>query len=267
MSSKSQIDHHKESRGGFNRDASNLYRLDKQAVAEFIVKLGLIKTSDALILDAGTSSQAVSKALLRDTSIKHLSVLTHNYGVFSTIVTAEARLVQERDHEILITGGAYDGNYNALYGTFTQTAYQNFYPTVVVLAISGLVAGKGTRKGRVHCHAVVETSIKELLFSKPTERRIIIADHSKIGRPDSHTFGDLDHLTSEVQRETHLVTTKPLDNRQNYSDTIKELKHDTPLVVHEIEVDNKTNKAICKSTSNSWSGERESRLDLVPWTD
>jgi DeoR/GlpR family transcriptional regulator of sugar metabolism len=261
MSSKSQMNHHEESRGGFNRDASNLCRPDKQAVAEFIVKLGLIKTSDALILDAGTSAQAVSKALLRDHSIKHLSVLTHNYGVFSTIVTAETRLVQERDHEILITGGCYDGNYNALYGTFTQTAYQNFYPTVVVLAISGLVAGKGTRKGRVYCHAVVETGIKELLFGKPTERRIIIADHSKIGRPDSHTFGDLDHLTGE----THLVTTKARETRQNYFDTIMELKSLSPLVVHEIEIG--TDKAICRSTGNSWTGEPETELDLAQLTD
>lgn len=236
------------SREGFNQDALKQCPLDKRAVAEFIVRLKLIGTSDALILDAGTSAQAVARALLRDPRIKHLSVLTHNYGVFRTILEADSQPVQEHDHEILITGGCYDGNYNALYGTFTQTAYQNFHPTVVVLAISGLVAGKGTRKGRVYCHAVVETSIKELLFGKPTERRIIIADHTKIGRPDSHTFGALDQLASGVQSETHLVTTKLHDSRKSYVETIDELKSLPWLVVHEIEIDN--NKATCTSTRN-----------------
>jgi DeoR/GlpR family transcriptional regulator of sugar metabolism len=222
--------------------------LHKRAVAQAVLKLKLIRNNDAVILDAGSSVSFLAGEIFsghQDPPLRDLSILTHNLPVF--MGEQGKTSVQERQYEMLITGGCYDKTYDALYGKITESSYETFHPTVVVLAISGLVAGRATEPGGVFCHAAVETSIKELLFRKRTDRRIIVADCTKVARMDSHRFGELSELLTGARRVC-VVTTRPDPTQEDligaYGETMDQLRAVATLLVYEVEIDPKAERVI-----------------------
>jgi DeoR/GlpR family transcriptional regulator of sugar metabolism len=229
--------------------------LHKRAVAQAVLKLGLIRDKDAVILDAGSSTRYLADELFTSNSklsLHDLSVLTHNLPVFMNVLR-KSNSAQHRLYEMLITGGCYDKTYDALYGKITESSYETFYPTVVVLAISGIVSGEATKPGGVFCHAAVETSIKELLFRKRTERRIIIADYTKVGRMDSHCFGYQSELLTGA-RQVCIVTTKCSNDSNNYiayKETIDALQNIKNFFVYEVAVDESTKRVVRVTSRNT----------------
>lgn len=214
--------------GGYYDQHFKLNESLKKAVADIVVKNKLVKDGDAIVLDAGSSATYVAEAIF-SAELKNLSILTHNMDVFQKYFL---KTFEGTKHQLLLTGGLFDKSYNALYGTLTEKAYEIFHPNVVILAVSGLTASTNPASySGVYCHAVVETRIKELLFSWPAERRIIIADYSKIGKVDSHMFGDFSKMKSQLGPlgRGYVVTTKPPKNASGeeikvFKDTMTTLK-------------------------------------------
>jgi DeoR/GlpR family transcriptional regulator of sugar metabolism len=214
--------------GGYYDQHFKLNEVFKQLVAAAVVKEKLVKDGDAVVLDAGSSATYVAEVIF-STELKNLSILTHNMDVFQKYFS---KTFEGARHQLLLTGGLFDESYNALYGTLTEKAYEVFHPNVVILAVSGLTASTNPASySGVYCHAVVETRIKELLFSWPAERRIIIADYSKIGKVDSHMFGDFSKMKSKLEPlgRGYVVTTKPPKNAKSeeikvFRDTIATLR-------------------------------------------
>ena len=180
--------------------------VDKKLVAETLLSRNLIRSGDPVVIDAGTSATIVAEAIFKSDKLRNLSILTHNIEAFQLFYK-----VHKGGHEVLLTGGGFDSSYNALYGKVAENAYEGFNARVVIIAISGLTAFKGLeRQSGVYCHAVVETRIKEILFKLPAERRIVVADYSKIARVDSHLFGTMAEFKSNVwPGGDYLITTRP----------------------------------------------------------
>lgn len=221
---------------GYYAHHFKLKELSKKAVANAIVRENLITNADSIVLDAGSSATFVAEAIF-SSELKNLSILTHNMNVFQKYFTEH---IMGAGHQLLLTGGGFDPSYNALYGIMTEKAYEVFHPNIVILAVSGLTASSNLASySGVYCHAVVEIRIKELLFSLPAERRIIIADYSKIGRVDSHMFGDFSKIQSQLGPlgKGYVVTTKPpkgVPSEKVFEETITRLKK---LNIEVIEVD------------------------------
>ncbi len=197
----------------------------KSAVAKLVVEKYL-RNGDSLILDAGSSSYLVAQEIARRSRTKpdaaHFTVMTHNYRAFETLVAEES---SNTHVNTLLAGGRYDRDLNALFGSQTAMAYENFYPRVVIIAASGLVADIG-----LFCHGnTEELQVKELIFRKATRDRIILADHTKIGTLDALCFG----RTVSLRANAHsciLVTddppnTAPLEVRDNFNRQIESLRN------------------------------------------
>ena len=217
---------------------------DKVAVAQALLKLNLIRSKDAVILDAGSAVTCVADAIFTPgMNVDDLSILTHNYQVFKSVLEIGAGSDILARHEILATGGCYDKVYNGFYGKITESSYATFHPTVVVIGISGLLAGNDTQPGGIYCHAAIETNIKELLSRMRTDRRIIVSDYSKIGRSDSHSFGGLDELLTNAH-QVCLVTTRPPEGEdaRKYQETLEKLRDLLELWVYEVELNRTAGK-------------------------
>ena len=212
MKSNEKVDELKDDSGYFKQ---HQHTLENEKIKVASETLKLLKNSNSIVLDAGTSAMYVAEAIF-SSKLKSLSILTHNIQVFLRYFD---KPMHTTNHQLLLTGGCFDPEYNALYGFLTERAYEEFHPNVVILAISGLTASLNPSiPSGVYCHSVVETRVKEFLFALPVERRIIIADSSKIGKVDSHMFGDFSKIGSNLGRlgKAFVVTNKPVtvDNEE-----------------------------------------------------
>lgn len=176
----------------------------KLAVAKFIVE-NFLHEGDSILLDAGTSlypiAQEIAIKAQQEPEITHFTIITHNYKAFQILVDQVPR---EAMVNIVLAGGRYDRDLNALFGPQTIMAYDNFFPRVVLIGISGMVADHG-----LFCHGnTEELAVKEVIFRKGARDRIIVADHTKLGVPDALCFGASQQLRASVEN-CIVVTDEP----------------------------------------------------------
>jgi DeoR/GlpR family transcriptional regulator of sugar metabolism len=210
-------------------------RQAKLAVANFIVK-SYFKEGDSILLDAGSSLWPVAQVIVhrgqQHPYETHYTIMTHNYEAFQILVKGPIRA----NLNIILAGGRYDQDLNALFGVQTASNYEIFYPRVVVIGVSGFVSDVG-----LFCHGnTEELQVKELIFKKTCTRRIIVADHTKLGLPDSFTFGRSVDLKAGAG-ECVVVTSKPgsVDGkvvRDRYRTEIEKLRKNYQITVEEVDV-------------------------------
>jgi DeoR/GlpR family transcriptional regulator of sugar metabolism len=176
----------------------------KLAVARCIVETYL-NEGDSILLDAGSSLYPIAEIIAQkaqtESGRSHFTIMTHNYKAFEVLVKGVPR---EANLNIVLAGGRYDQDLNALFGNQTVNAYGDFFPRVVLLGISGFVAEIG-----LFCHGnTEELAVKEAIFGKRARDRIIVADHTKIGLLDGFRFGESQGLLAKVDR-CIVVTDQP----------------------------------------------------------
>jgi DeoR/GlpR family transcriptional regulator of sugar metabolism len=207
----------------------------KRLVAQYIVK-EFLNEGDSILLDAGTSLYPIAECIVQmaeeEPEHTHFTIMTHNYRAFEILVKAPRRA----NLNIILAGGRYDQDLAALFGVQTTSNYVTFFPRAVVIGISGFVADIG-----LFCHGnTEEIQLKEDIFSKACLRRIIVADHTKLGVMDSFRFGKATEMRAGVE-ECIVVTDKPdrgADRRirERYRDQIEKLRDLYKVDVREIEV-------------------------------
>jgi DeoR/GlpR family transcriptional regulator of sugar metabolism len=200
---------HKETKepgtaGTYFETREQLQMVAKRSVAKKIVTK-LLHEGDSILLDAGTSSYPIALEIAekaqQDPGHTHYTIMTHNYMAFDIVVKQVPR---EAMCNILLTGGRYDVDLNALFGLQTIKSYEGFHPKVVLLAVSALEADTG-----LYCHGNTEEfPVKEIIFGKRAIDRIIVADHTKLGMPDALCFGQTSKLRANVEN-CILVTDEP----------------------------------------------------------
>lgn len=181
------------------------HREVKAEVARCIVE-NYLNESDSILLDAGSSLYPIAQIIAKEARSKpgrtHFTIMTHNYKAFEELVKGVPR---EANLNIILAGGRYDQDLNAMFGKQTVDAYNDFFPRVVLIGISGFVAEIG-----LFCNGnTEELAVKEAIFGKRARDRIIVADHTKIGLLDGFKFGDAQHLLAKVDR-CIVVTDQPL---------------------------------------------------------
>ncbi|MBN2286940.1 MAG: DeoR/GlpR transcriptional regulator [Tissierellales bacterium] len=171
--------------------------LRKQAklkIAKKIVK-DFLHEGDSILIDAGTSLYPIAQEIVNqakeNTERTHFTIITHNYSAFQTLVEDVPR---DANLNIVLSGGRYDRDLNALFGPQTIMAYEYFFPKVVLIGISGMVADIG-----LFCHGnTEELAVKEVIFNKGARDRIIVADYTKLGIPDALRFGEAQNFKANV---------------------------------------------------------------------
>jgi DeoR/GlpR family transcriptional regulator of sugar metabolism len=204
-------------RGEYIRTKIRGQHAAKQAIAVHIA-MEYVRDFDAVLLDAGSTAELVAEEMFANR--RFLSVLTNNMGAYASYTRARAAAGAERGppaeddseahsllrgNELLITGGRYVDTYEALLGDGTINSIKPFTPNITIIGISGLRWGEG-----VFCHGAEEAAVKNLLWTKPTDTRLIATDWTKIGRRDAHTFGKADQLGVNAKQAV-VVTCNPPD--------------------------------------------------------
>jgi DeoR/GlpR family transcriptional regulator of sugar metabolism len=184
------------------RDQEHQYA--KEAVAKCIVD-NYLTEGDSILLDAGSSlypiAQMIAKKAQSEPGRTHFTIMTHNYKAFEVLVKEVPR---EANLNIVLAGGRYDQDLNALFGNQTVNAYADFFPRIVLLGISAFKAEIG-----LFCHGnTEELAVKKAIFEKQARDRIIVADYTKIGQVDGFRYGESQGLLSKVNR-CILVTDQP----------------------------------------------------------
>ena len=210
--------HEKRESSFFNQRDTEKKRA-KCAIAHYVVHK-LLRKGDSILLDAGTSLYPVANWIVQEAvkasreqdpnerKFKHYTIMTHNYQAFRILVDSIPR---EANFNIVLAGGRYDQDLNALFGPQTIMSYENFFPRVVLIGASGIVADQG-----LFCHGnTEEPAVKDVIFKKSAMRRILITDYEKLGRPDALRFGESQDLREGVE-SCLLVTDQPaVENEGN----------------------------------------------------
>lgn len=195
------------------RARDNEHREEKRAVAKYIVE-NFLYEGDSILLDAGSSLYPIAQIMAQKAQSipgrTHYTVMTHNYKAFEELV----KVPREANLNIVLAGGRYDQDLNALFGNQTVNAYNDFFPRVVLIGISGFVADIG-----LFCHGnTEELAVKEAIFGKRARDRIIVADYTKIGLLDGFRFGASQSLLAKVERcivvSNHPPSTSSLNQRE-----------------------------------------------------
>jgi DeoR/GlpR family transcriptional regulator of sugar metabolism len=177
-------------------------RAAKNAVAKCIVE-EYLKEGDSILLDAGSSLYPIAEMIAQKAKSQptHFTIMTHNYKAFEVLVKEVPR---EANLNIILAGGRYDQDLNALFGNQAVNAYADFFPRIVLLGMSAFKTEIG-----LFCHGnTEELAVKRAIFEKQARDRIIVADYTKIGQVDGFRYGESSGLLSKVNR-CILVTDEP----------------------------------------------------------
>ena len=181
----------------------------KRIIAEHVAT-EYVRDFDAVLLDAGSTAEMIAEEIFARR--KFLSVLTNNMGAYAAytrarqIDTGETDLTEtpsNRGNELLLSGGRYVDIYESLLGEGAIASITAFTPNVIIIATSGLRCEEG-----IFCHGSEESAVKKLLWTKPTDIRLVATDWTKIGKRDAHTFAPIEQLGVNAKRAV-VVTCEP----------------------------------------------------------
>lgn len=167
------------------------------------------KDFDSVLLDAGSTAEMVAEELFARRQF--ISMLTNNMGAYAAYTRAREVSSDENSedsppnhgNELLIAGGRYVDVYESLLGEGALASIKEFHPNVIVIGVSGLRCEEG-----VFCHGSEESAVKKLLWTKPTDIRLIATDWTKIGKRDAHSFGPAEQLSLNAKKAV-IVTCEP----------------------------------------------------------
>jgi len=166
-----------------------------------------LEEGDSVILDAGSSLAAVAEVMSKTKAHidKRLTILTHNMGAFEILNPKEE--LPQFGYNLLLAGGRYDRDLNALFGPQTETAYETIHPKKIIIGVSGIRFDEG-----LYCHGnTEELALKQILFAKPVIHRVIVCDYLKIGVQDALCFGKMSEILNAASY-CSIVTNAPESN-------------------------------------------------------
>jgi len=188
----------------------------KAAIA--LLAAELVSDGDAIVVGAGTTTQAFAARLTRHTE---LTVVTNSLLVAEVLVNA-------RTVDVVMTGGSLRGSIHALVGGTTEQALATVQGTRAFISGNGLTAARGLSTPNLTVAGV------DRALAAAAEEVVVLADHTKIGT---------DALLQTVAAEDiqHLVTDDAADPAELAA--LRELG----ITVHVASVSEKGRQAVAKS--------------------
>jgi len=148
----------------------------KRRIAEAVSKH--IPDGSSLFLNIGTTTEFVAHALLDH---QNLQVVTNNLNVAS-ILSANNSI------NIILAGGYLRKRDGGIIGPMATRTIEDFRLDYGVLGVSGIDAG-----GALLDFDYQETDAAAAIIANSREK-ILVADHTKFGRPATTRFGQMDQL-------------------------------------------------------------------------
>jgi DeoR family transcriptional regulator of aga operon len=153
---------------------------EKEAIAA--VAVGLLKSGETVILDVGTTTAAIGRALVERTDLTNVTVFTNSLSVALILEPAIPRL------EVVVTGGTLRPLQHSLVNPLGTWALQGIKADTVFLGCSGV-----DPEGGVSNVNLPEAEVKRVML-QAAHRRVVVADGSKIGRVALTHLCDIDQV-------------------------------------------------------------------------
>jgi DeoR/GlpR family transcriptional regulator of sugar metabolism len=147
-------------RNNFNVDAK---RLIAQKAAE------MLNDGDTIYLDSGTTAVMVAEELVKRRS--SVAVVTHSLAVIEVLQDAQGI-------ELHVVGGRYLAHARSMVGPIAEQTLRAFRLSKMILGISGV----DYKNRALTMSPMEEVSIKRIAIAQ-SERVILVADHTKFGKP------------------------------------------------------------------------------------
>lgn len=149
-------------------DQTNSYEVsclkEKEAIAKAICKM--VSDGDTLFINSGTTTQLVAAELR---SRNNLNIVTNSLSVAMSMGTIAS-------FRVFLLGGEINAQYGFTYGGDAQEKLAHYHADWAILAVDGISA----KSGITTHHA--EESILDRMMIDASDKVIIAADHTKIGR-------------------------------------------------------------------------------------
>ena len=137
---------------------------------------GLVRDGDVLLIDIGTTTRHLARALRG----REVTVITSSLPVYDELADDEAV-------ELIVLGGVVRRNYRSLVGFLTEQAVRQVHADVLFLGTSGV-----RRDGSVLDTTAVEVPVKRAML-EAAERTVLVADASMFpGRGIARVCGPAD---------------------------------------------------------------------------
>lgn len=161
------------------------YSTEKQEIGE--LSAGLIKDYDTVILDSGTTTLEIAKAI----TAKHITVLTNSLDI-------AAALEDKADVEIVVLGGVMRWNTRALVGPIPEKVLDSFRVNIAFVGTNGF-----NESGFMTPNQVEAQTKRKMI--EVADRAFVVADSSKYGKTQLCVIAKLsevngvisDHLLNE----------------------------------------------------------------------
>jgi DeoR family transcriptional regulator, fructose operon transcriptional repressor len=186
------------------REKVYLQQAEKQAIARAAVEL--IEEGDSLILDAGSTTQTLARAMKK--RFRNLFILTN-----STPIALE---LSETGWEILLLGGQVRHHSMALIGPATVRALETYHVDKAFMSATGVSVQHGYTTPNDS-----EAQTKRAMIAA-SDRVIAVVDSSKLGRTTLCSFAAIDGVQELVTDWNIAPDTRSEFERRNLSITVAE---------------------------------------------
>lgn len=159
------------------RQRTLIHRREKQEIAAAC--RNQIKAGQTLFIDAGSTTRLLAQALA---GLSGLQVFTNSLDVAAHLGTAASR---RRQNRVILLGGDYSDQPPSTTGVMVLAGLARINADVAICSPFGLTAGDGAMS-----YILDEAEIARAMFAQ-AERRIVLADHSKLGVTGRVSFAPL----------------------------------------------------------------------------
>jgi len=221
-------------------NCSEVYPDLKRALAHYAA-FHLIKYGNMLLIGSGTTLNSLMDEIIRrhvqENKAFDLIILTSNLQVMAKGrdaqlgISREVQDAQEQpatnlfgEMQTILTGGTLRSSLDSLTGQYAARGINNedIYPDWVFFGAAGL--SFHNKQLTIRYHFQDEIATQEAYATRPTEHRVILCDHTKLGAK-SGLKADLtiDSLIEKAERCT-IVTTVPKEGSVEYRQVQTEIK-------------------------------------------
>lgn len=143
-----------------------------------VAAAGLVASGSSLMLDVGSTTLAVARALAARDDLQDVVVITNGLSVALALEPAVPRLT------VIVTGGTLRPLQHSLVDAVAVDTLRGLHADLAILGCTGIADGRVTNVN------LPETAVKRAMLSS-SEEHVLVADASKLGRRDLGVVGEL----------------------------------------------------------------------------
>jgi len=151
-------------------------------------KQAIAKRAVEFIVDGDTvfiNSSSTALLMLNYITAKNVTIITNN----GRTILSDAK----KDVSVVLLGGELQISKKSMVGEFALNNLSRVNATKAFLGCSGLTAEEGFTTANMH-----EVAINQLMLSRVTGERFILADHTKIGKKHSFVSGSPEQISCVI---------------------------------------------------------------------